>query len=481
MISNQYLISDHYLPPPQESLGDSAKIHEDHLMAQEAVVGSMLLDSQVIGEVLEYLREEDFLSARCRLLFRTIKDLFANGEKVDPVTVLGRLGAAGDSEMRSYVLQLMEVTPTSSNVMAYSKLVREQARRVRRKELGRLIHEEDDDEKAARYIAQLNELSVERRGVRRLSMEEALMNFADRHSAPHQYLTWGMSKLDQGMYIDPGDLVVLGGYPSAGKTALAVSFAYHHAEKMRVGFYSLETNQYKLADRLISNIARVELSRIKLGTMGEEDWESVAEESDRMRAHNLDLIDAAGMSVQDIRADALAHRYQAVYVDYLQLVEPESRREIRQEQVAGISRGLQRLAHGSGILVVALSQLSRQKREGADKVLEPTMADLRESGQVEQDADAVLLLYLERPQEPDTSRRILKIGKNKEGTRGRVFMVFDGKYQRFRQSELDEPADRPKTRRAAPERRDRQESFWNLPGSEIYMDQADADTRQVFE
>ncbi len=451
---------------------------EDQLLSQEAVVGSMLLDSRVIGEALESLREEDFLSARCRLLFRAVKDLFSNGEKVDPVTVLGKLGASGDNEMRGYLLQLMEVTPTSANVMEYAKLVREQARRARRRELGRLLQEEDDDEKAVRYIAQLNELSVERRGVRRLSMEEALLSFMDRHSTPHQYLTWGMSKLDQGMYIDPGDMVVLGGYPSAGKTALAVSFAYHHAEHLRVGFYSLETNQYKLADRLISNIARVELSRIKLGTMDEEDWKSVAEESDRMGAHNLDLIEASGMSVQDIRADALAHRYQAVYVDYLQLIEPENRREIRQEQVAGISRGLQRLAHGSGILVVALSQLSRQKREGADKVLEPTMADLRESGQVEQDADAVMLLYLERPQEPDTSRRILKIGKNKEGTRGRVFMVFDGQYQRFRQSELDEPADRPNIRRNAPERRDRQETFWDIPGSEIYLDQAEAG--QVF-
>jgi len=442
---------------------------EDQLLSQEAVVGSMLLDSQVIGEVLESVREEDFLSARCRLLFHTIKDMFSNGEKVDPVTVLGRLGAAGDVEMRSYLLQLMEVTPTAANVMEYAKLVREHSRRARRRELGRLLQEEDDDEKAARCIAQLNELSVDRRGVQRMSMEEALLNFMDRHSTPHQYLTWGVPKLDHGLYIDPGDLVVLGGYPSAGKTALAVSFAYHHAEKMRVGFYSLETNQYKLADRLIANIARVELSRIKLGTMDDEDWKSVAEESDRMRARNLDLIEASGMSVQDIRADALAHRYQAVYVDYLQLVEPENRREIRQEQVAGISRGLQGLAHGSGILVVALSQLSRQKREGPDKVLEPTMGDLRESGQVEQDSDAVMLLYLERPQEPDESRRILKIGKNKEGIRGRVYLVFDGQYQRFRQSELNEPLDKPNSRRAAPERRDRQESFWALEsaGAEI--------------
>jgi len=441
-------------------------VGEDRTAAQEAVIGAMLLDDRCVGETLELVREEDFSDPRCRMLFQAAKSLFAEGGRVDPVTVLNRLGAAGDSEMRGYLLQLMDVTPTAANVLEYARIVREQARRERRRELGRLLMEEPDDEKAARYIAQLNELAVERRGIQRMSMDEALLSFSERHTTPHQYLTWGLPKLDKGMYADPGDMVVLGGYPSAGKTALAVSFAYHHAAKRRVGFYSLETNRYKLADRLIANIARVELSRIKLGTMDEADWQSVANESDRMRARNLDLIEASGMSVQDIKADALAHRYGAVYVDYLQLVEPESRRETRQEQVAGISRGFQKLAHGSGTLVVALSQLSRQKREGSDKVLEPTMADLRESGQVEQDADAVMLLYLERPKEPDTSRRVLKIGKNKEGTLGRIFLVFDGQYQRFRESALDVPADRPNSRRGASGQSGRQQAFWPLPGSE---------------
>lgn len=452
-------------------------VGEDRLAAQESVVGSMLIDHRCVGETLEQVREEDFSNLRCRMVFQAFKDLFAEGGKMDPVTVLHKLGAAGDSEMRGYLSQLMDVTPTAANVLEYAKIVREQARRERRRELGRLLQEEPDDEQAARYVAQLNELAVERRGVRRMNMEQALLSFMERHAEPHQYLTWGLPKLDRGMYIDPGDMVVLGGYPSAGKTTLAVSLAYHHAKHMRVGFYSLETNQYKLADRLIANIARVELSKIKLGTMDEEDWQSVADVSDRMRARNLDLIEASGMSVQDIRADALAHRYGAVYVDYLQLVEPESRREVRQEQVAGISRGLQRLAHGSGILVVALSQLSRQKREGSDKVLEPTMADLRESGQVEQDADAVMLLYLERPKEPDTSRRVLKIGKNKEGTLGRIFLVFDGQYQRFRESALDVPADRPNSRRDTPDRGGRQAAFWDLPGSEPVPWETDKNTK----
>lgn len=456
-------------------------VGEDQLSAQEAVVGAMLIDPRCVGEALEQVREEDFSSARCRVVFQAVKALFTDGEKVDPVTVLNKLGAAGDSEMRGYLLQLMDVTPTAANVLEYTRIVREQARRARRRELGRLLQEEPDDEKAAKYIAQLNELSVDRRGVRRMNMGEALLSFMERHTTPHQYLTWGLPKLDRGMYIDPGDMVVLGGSPSVGKTTLAVTFAFHHAEHMRVGFYSMETNQYKLTDRLISNFAGVELSRIKLGTMDEEDWQRVAAVSDRMRDRNLDLIEASGMSVQDIKAHALANQYEAVYVDYLQQVVPENRREVRQEQVAGISRGLQGLAHGSGVLVVALSQLSRQKREGPDKVLEPTMADLRESGQVEQDADAVMLLYLERPREPETSRRVLKVAKNKEGTRGRIFLVFDGQYQRFRESALDVPADRPNSRLDTSRQRGRQQTFGDLPGSEkMPLEEAGEEIRQVF-
>ena len=170
------------------------------------------------------------------------------------------------------------------------------------------------------------------------------------------------------------------------------------------------------------------------------------------------------MTVQDIQADAMAHRYEAVYVDYLQIVEPETRRANRTEQVSAISRGLQQLAHGSGRLVVALAQLTRAEYTSKHEQVEPTMSDLRESGQIEQDADAILLLYLERPNQPDTSRRALKVGKNKEGVRMKTYLVFDGQYQRFRESALDEPAPAPKGDAARRSKSD-QQTYINLPDS----------------
>ena len=327
--------------------------------------------------------------------------------------------------------------------------------------------EAEDDEQEQKCMSQLNGLRVDRRGIRRMDMSQMLLAFAERHSGePVAYMTWGQPKLDAGTYTEMGDMVVLGGYPSAGKTALAVSMAYHQARTHRVGFYSLETNQYKLADRLVANLAGIEMPTIKRNGISEEEWGRFAACSDRIRTHQLELIEASGMSVQDIQADALARRYEIVYIDYLQLVEPETRKTNRTEQVSGISRGLQQLAHGHGMLVVALSQLSRADKAGEDKLVEPTMSDLRESGQIEQDADAILLLYLEEPGRPDKSRRVLKVAKNKEGTRGRIYLVCDGQYQRFRESALEEPA--PAAKRQTCKRLPKgQLDFFDLPDEPV--------------
>ena len=395
------------------------------------------------------------------LVFSATRATFPEGGTPDPPPVRDRLG--GDGDWTQYLLELMELTPTAANIWAYAGLMREQARMARVHELaGALLAAGTSDEVRA-LTAQLNGLLTQRRGIQRMNMQEMLESFFDRHSHPHQYLTWGIDKLDQRLYADPGDLVVLGGYPSAGKTALAVSFAYHQAAEHRVGFYSLETNRYKLADRLIANLAGVELSAIKHGALSEKQWEQVAQESQRILQRDLTLIEASGMSARDIQADALAHRYEMVYIDYLQLLEPESRRVNRTEQVSGISRDLQRLAHGNGILVVALSQLSRQeKTRDESKLIEPTMSDLRESGQIEQDADAILLLYLEEPGRPDRSRRVLKVAKNKEGERGKLLLAFDGALQRFRPSVIEQsvpqPPQKPKNRQMSFADR-----FWEPP------------------
>ncbi|WP_297213641.1 replicative DNA helicase [uncultured Flavonifractor sp.] len=402
----------------------------DRLSNQEAVLGSLLLEPKLIGPVLGRVTDRDFLDDAYRQLFQAIRAQFLSGKPVDPVTLRDRLG--GGEEWSRLLLQIMEDTPTAAHVWEYVDLLREQARLLQGREIAQRLAGACDMEELRRGLDQLQALTVERQNVERMDMEQMLHAFWQRHTAPRRYLTWGLPKLDGQLFLDLGDMAVLGGYPSAGKTALAVSFAYHQSERYRVGFYSLETSRHKLADRLISNLAGIEMAAIKRGALTEEDWTQAAHAAPQILKHQLELIDASGMTAGDIRADALAHRYQIVYVDYLQIVEPESRKANRTEQVSAISRAFQQLAHGSGILVVALSQLSRwEKSREERRYVEPTMSDLRESGQIEQDADAVLLLYLEDPSRPNESRRVLKLAKNKDGERGRMYLAFNGGCQRF--------------------------------------------------
>ena len=409
------------------------------LSPQAGLLGSLLIDDRLVPQALARVREEDFLAPVYRDVFRAIRRCYAEGTPVDPVTVLTAMG--GGEELRGLLMQLMELTPTAAHWEAYARDARREARKARARDLAGQILESPSLEEIQGLIGQLNGLLVDRAGVERSTMEEGLLEFMARQEHPKSYIPTGLPKLDRHLYADFGDLVVLGGYPSAGKTALALQLAYRQAETLRVGFYSLETSRAKLMDRLVASAAGVELGSIKRGTLSEQQWQMVAGSGRDLRSHGLELVEASGMTVQDIQADALAHRYEAVYVDYLQLVEPETRKATRTEQVGAISRGLQQLAHRHGILVVALSQLSRaEKSKGGERVVEPTMADLRESGQIEQDADAVLLLYLEEPARPAKSRRVLKLAKNKDGERGRIYLTFDGPFQRFREPAVERSA-----------------------------------------
>ena len=412
---------------------------QDRLSNQEAVIGSLLISPELVGPVLSKVSDQDFLDESYRRIYQAIRAQFVSGQPVDSVTIRDRLG--GGDHWSKALIQIMEDTPTAANIWAYVPRMQEQARVYRGREIAQELTTVPDMEAMVQGISKLQALTVERQSVRRMNMEQMLQSFWQRHTTPHRYMTWGLSKLDEQLFVDLGDMVVLGGYPSAGKTALAVTFAYHQSEVKRVGFYSLETSRYKLADRLISNLAGIEMAAIKRGALTEAEWAQAANSAPRIIKHQMDLIDASGMTAADIRADALANRYQIVYVDYLQIVEPETRKANRTEQVASISRAFQQMAHTNGILTVALSQLSRsEKTKDESKVIEPTMSDLRESGQIEQDADAILLLYLEDPSKPNESRRVLKLAKNKDGERGRMYLTFDGAYQRFRQSVVDQPA-----------------------------------------
>lgn len=203
--------------------------------------------------------------------------------------------------------------------------------------------------------------------------------------------------------------------------------ASHMGRQDKVGFYSLETSTAKLTNRLVANRCIIDFGHINRREMTPEEWERAVKWKKDVTESQLELIPASGWGVQDILATALARRHRVVFIDYLQLIRAAGRN--RTEQVTNISLALHEMAQAHGILVVALSQLNRASTDRADAT--PTLADLRESGQIEQDADAVLALYIDPDEDAPMDDRKLRVLKNKEGRLGDFSLAFDGSTQSF--------------------------------------------------
>ena len=398
----------------------------DYLLAQSSVLGSMLISPQIVGDVMTNLQPEDFTEPMGQEVFLAIRALHLAGEKIDPVCVLNQMGGP-DPGRRKYLLALMRETPTAQNYREYMDIVREQSRLREIQRAGLALAGTDITLETAREpVSRLYELMMDRRGVECVDMEQGMLDFYAELERTPRYLPWGLDFLDEGLTAEGGDFVVLGGYPSDGKTALALSMAYAQAETLRVGFFSLETKTSKLFSRICSMVAQVSSQRIKRRELTEEDYFQLESKVDEVKKRRLSLIRASSMTVEDIRAYTLAHRFDVIYVDYLTLIRAPGKTEF--DQATYISKALHQMAQDLNITVVALSQLSRP--EGG-KPKPPTLASLRSSGQIEQDADVVMFIFREEPGLL-RSRRILRVAKNKEGETGQIPLVFRGETQTFR-------------------------------------------------
>lgn len=417
------------------------------LEAQQAVLGSMLIDEKTVGLVLQDVTPDDFTTGAYRQIFLAFRAQFASGAACDPVTVNARLGGKYDR----LLMELIEITPTSANVKSYVAILKQEARIHRLQDVAQRMLEAEDEDALRALMSEANALSVERPGLRVVGMEDALSKFYVRHDpdAKPVYLDFGLEDINENVYASRGDMVVLGGYPSDGKTSLALTLAVRMAKTMRVGFYSYETDCDKLFDRIIAMTAQIGLPKLKLNAMNATDWETVAVLSERLGGLKLELVEASGMTVQDIRAHSLSKRYDVIFIDYLQKIKSDitGRGAADQFQVVSkISSDLQQFGRQTGTPVIALSQLSRPEKTKGGKVPPPTLASLRSSGQIEQDADVVMLLYREEP-DNSRSRRILNIAKNKEGEANIALMLaFDGQTQTFKKSASQAPRPEPDKR-----------------------------------
>ena len=386
-------------------------------LAQQTVLGSMLIDPDCIGDVLAELTPDDFDEGPLREVFVAMQQLFSAGKPIDGVTTVTAMGKSDVPEYRSF-----------ANCRAYIRIVKSQGKLSRLHDLGKRLTNAPEIEEAADIVAQINAASVSQKTTVGCGVKELLEGFYDRQTEKRSYIPTGFQTLDAGLYMEPGDFVVLAGYPSDGKTALALQLAYFQAEKMKVGFFSLETSPAKLFDRLISLVTSTPLSDIKRQRLQEQDYRRIINYNQELQAHQLEIIPAAGWTVSDVASYSRAHRFDVIYADYLQLIRGIGKS--RFEQVTSVSLGLHTFAQQAKTVVVALSQLSRETKGNDRSERPPRLSDLRESGQIEQDADAVLLLYREDPDKLD-SRRILRIAKNKEGTTGAFPAVFNGQFQNF--------------------------------------------------
>lgn len=391
------------------------------LDAQYSVLGSMLISPEVVPKVMHETAESDYCGG-CLTVFRAIRSLFLAGAPVDPVSVANTLGA----NYREFLIQLMDVTPTAANIDLYVGICREQARVAAIRDLANRMAAEENMDKLRSLVEQANSLMVQRPTLKITTMQDALTSFMARHTQERKYLTWPVSDLNEWIYAEPGDFIIIGGYPSSGKSAWALQCAWHWARDHKVGFFSLETSAEKLFDRQMSAVAGLTMDAIKRNDIKPQDWEQVCNLNPEIVARNLELIPAAGMTPADVRAVTMMRGYQIIFVDYLQLLQGSG--ENRTNQVTSISIALHTLAQSMGVTVVALSQLARQqdKQSKAD----PDMSSLRESGQIEQDADLVMMLSLADKDQPGGNRN-LRIRKNKEGVCPNVLLAFDGKHQTF--------------------------------------------------
>ena len=331
------------------------------------------------------------------------------------------------------MVQLMEITPTAANWRVYADLLHEQATLARVQDLARELADASTLEECRGQISKLGDLMATGKGVDAWSMADAYRWFMASQASDKkpEYISYGIREIDEGTYTEPGDVVVIGGEPSAGKTALGLMLAYHMAKKYRVGFFSLETGTRKLTARLVSAAIGINFNDIKRGTM-DAAWLQAAQGGEDFTARGLTLIPAAGMTPTQIQAESRARGFQIIFVDYIQLVEPEGDPRANTAQaIAGVSRSMHTFAQSTGTLVVELAQLSRPEKSGGWRP--PDMHSLKETGQLEQDADAIMLLYRPKPDgELDPNKtRILKIAKQKEGRLGTWPMAFDGAHQRF--------------------------------------------------
>lgn len=425
--------------------------------AEMATLGALVLDSDALAVVLRYLRANDFYKLAHQKIFTAIVGLFNEGKGVDLLTLTDELRSEGALESAggtAYVSTLTSVVPTSANVEYYAKIVQENSiRRLLLKIAGEMVSSAHDDSLDGRAVIEEAEKKIfavtdsQQKGQYRVARDivpGAISAIEQLYHRKESYtgVPTGFPELDNMTSgFQDSEFIIIGARPSIGKTALALTMAANMAikNKIPVGFFTLEMSEMALMNRLIASESRISSEKLRSGMLKPSDFHNLTEAAGRIYEAPLYIDDSPNMKLLDLRAQARRmlskEGVKIIFVDYIGLIEPESKNNVpRHEQVAEISRSLKSLAREMEVPIVCLSQVGRQTEGKA-----PSLADLRESGSIEQDADVVMFLHREKGpvQSEGQSRGTLNIpteliiAKQRNGPIGTVPIVFIPKYTRF--------------------------------------------------
>lgn len=430
------------------------KVPPHSLEAEQSVLGAMIINKDAINTAVEQLHPDDFYKEANKEIYKAIIDLYNRNEPVDLITLSEELNKRGTLENVGglpYLAQLSGGIGLSSNIKFYCDIVEEKSI-LRRLILScdNIMAKSYEDKEEVNSIIEEAEKEIfnitqgrHREGFSPIN-EVLLDSFSKIEELAARQgeltgLTTGFIDIDNKLSgLQKSDLILLAARPSMGKTALGINIAVNAAIKAdaSVAIFSLEMSKEQLVQRMISSVSHVDLQKIISGNLEEEEWLKIIDVMAPLSQANIFIDDTAGMSLLEMKAKCrrlkMDKGLDLILIDYLQLMESESRHESRQQEISSISRGLKALAKEMDCPVIALSQLSRAPELRADH--RPILSDLRESGAIEQDADVVMFLYRDEYYNEDSDKKNIGeviIAKHRNGPTGTVELVWKKEFTKF--------------------------------------------------
>ncbi|CAN5690952.1 replicative DNA helicase [soil metagenome] len=435
-----------------------SKLPPQNTEAEASLLGALLIDPDAIVKIADTITEDDFYEEKNKRIYEAISQLYEKHSPIDVLTLADQLRTTGYLELAggpSHLTELTNFVPTAAHVEQYADLVSQKALRRRlikaSQDITNLGYDEATGIQALIEEAEARLFEVSQKHVKQdiTSLEEILSDSFERLDDLHKDkakirgVPTGFKDMDNILAgLQRSDLFVLGGRPSMGKTALSLNIAHNVAvgAELPVLIFSLEMSKEQLVDRMLSVESGVDAWALRTGNLSDSDFEKIGQAMGSLSEAQIYIDDSPSITVSELRTKARREAHQRplglIVVDYLQLMSGGRRfstESNRVQEISEISRGLKQIARELNVPLMALSQLSRSVESRSPQI--PQLADLRESGSIEQDADVVAFIYREDYYNPDTDRKNITdvfIKKHRNGPTGAVELYFDGKKQRFR-------------------------------------------------